>query len=154
VARFSTASLDRQHAVHEVREQAELYECCGCGEQTELRRVPDVGEGNEADGATRCDRDAGDGDLVRLDAAAAEPAGKRGRARTPARLQRPAWSGLSAQRRVPLRMESTLRTLGRLPDCVDPGRHTNRFAAERIRDSLLQRHGVSLPPSFREQVVG
>jgi hypothetical protein len=112
-----------------------------------------VREGSEARGAPRCDHDARDRDLVRLDVAAVEPAGQRDRARTPARLQRPTWSGLAVQRRVPARKESTLRTLRRLPDCVDPWRHTNRFTREGIRDGLLQRHGVSLRPSFRAQVV-
>ena len=96
-----------------------------------------MGEGSEARGARCCENDARDRDLVRLDVAAAEPAGQRDRACTPARLQRSTWSGLAVQSSFSSRMESTLRTLGRLPDCVDPGRDTHRFTGERIGDGLV-----------------
>ena len=112
-----------------------------------------MGEGSEARGARCCENDARDRDLVRLDVAAAEPAGQRDRACTPARLQRSTWSGLAVQSSFSSRMESTLRTLGRLPDCVDPGRDTHRFTGERISDCLVQRHGVPLRPSFRPRVA-
>src|SRR6266513_1626051 len=43
-------SLDGKHAVHKIREQAKLHECCGCGEQSELRPISYVREGGEASG--------------------------------------------------------------------------------------------------------
>ena len=63
-------TLDGKHAVHEVREQAELHECSGGCKETESRCIPNMRERGKACGAAGGDRDARNGDLVWLNAAA------------------------------------------------------------------------------------